>query len=59
MKSPSAPFVIKPNKLLVPQVNDSCMPFIPHNPYIFFLSIFDVGLVSEKKKNLQAWDLQV
>ena len=44
----SDPFVVKPNKLLVLQVNDSCMPFISHNPYIFFLSIFDVGSVSEK-----------
>ena len=33
MRSLSNLFVIKPNKFLVLQVNDSCMPFIPHNPY--------------------------
>ena len=63
MKSSFNPFVIKPNKFLVLQVNDFCLPFMPYNPYIYIhiLSIFDVGLVSEKKKILQAlsWNLQV
>ena len=49
MRSPSYPFVITPNKLLIAQVNDSCMHFIPHNPYIY---IYDVGLVNEKKKKI-------
>ena len=28
-------FVIEPNKLLIIQVNDSYIPFIPHNHYIY------------------------
>ena len=51
--------MIKPNKLLVLQMNDSCMPFIPHNPYIYFLSIFEVGLVNEKKNIMQAREFEL
>ena len=59
-EEPTNPFFIKSNKLLVIQINDSCIPFISHNTYIFFfLSIFDVGLVGEKKFFLQTWDPQV
>ena len=45
MGSPFNPFIIKANKFLVLQVNDSCMSFISHNPCIYFY----VGLVSEKE----------
>ena len=52
-RSPFNPFLIKLNKLLVVQVNGSCMHFIPHNPYIYIYiyicyPFFYVGLVSEK-----------
>ena len=35
------------------------MPFIPHNPYIYFLSIFEVGLVNEKKNIMQAREFEL
>ena len=38
MSNPFGLFVINFNKFLVVQVNDSCIPFISHNSYIFFLN---------------------
>ena len=52
MRSPSDPFVIEPNKLLVLQVNNFCMPFYTPQSLHIFLSIFYVGLVSEKEKKI-------
>ena len=49
--------------LLALQVKDSCMPFIPHTPYIFFYPFSMWDLVSEEKKNCMlgelSWDLQL
>ena len=60
MRSPSDPFVIKSNKLLVLQINDFYIHFIPHNPYIYIYYIhFYVGLVSEKKNILQVEELKL